>query len=128
MHRSALGDLLIDVDPAAHDRALEFWRQATGSTLRPLGEAGAHTRLKGPWSAVALTMQRLVEGDSRVHFDVMTDDVAAETARLESLGATRDRSMDGWEIMRDPAGLVFCVIPAAFVGATLTDDNSVAWG
>ena len=35
--------------------------------------------------------------------------------------------MDGWEIIRDPAGLVFCVIPAAFVGITLTDENSVAW-
>jgi len=127
MHRSALGDLLIDVDPDIHDRELEFWRQATGSTLRPLGDAGAHTRLKGPWSAVALTMQRLGDGDSRVHFDVMTDDVAAETARLEALGAERERSMDGWEIMRDPAGLVFCVIPSAFVGVTLTDENSVAW-
>ena len=127
MHRSALGDLLIDVHPDVHDRELAFWQQATGATLRSLGDAGAHTRLKGRWSAVALTMQRLGDGDSRVHFDVMTDDVAAETARLESLGATRERSMDGWEIMRDPAGLVFCVIPAAFVGVTLTDENSVAW-
>ena len=127
MHRSALGDLLIDVHPDTHDRELEFWRQATGSTLRPLGDAGAHTRLKGAWSAVALTMQRLGEGESRVHLDVMTDDVAAETGRLESLGATRERSMEGWEIMRDPAGLVFCVIPAAFVGVTLTDENAVAW-
>ena len=31
MHRSALGDLLIDVDPDTHDRELEFWQQATGS-------------------------------------------------------------------------------------------------
>ena len=127
MHRSALGDLLIDVDPDTHDRELEFWQQATGSTLRPLGGAGAHTRLKGPWSGVAFTVQRLEVGDSRVHLDVMTDDVAAESARLEALGAVRERSMDGWEIMRDPAGLVFCVIPAAFVGITLTDENSVAW-
>ena len=127
MHRSALGDLLIDAAPDVHDRELDFWQRATGATLRPLGDAGAHTRLKGPWSAVALTMQRLGDGGSRVHVDVMTDDVAAETARLEAAGATRERSMDGWEIMRDPAGLVFCVIPAAFVGVTLTDENSVAW-
>ena len=80
MHRSALGDLLIDVDPDTHDRELEFWQQATGSTLRPLGGAGAHTRLKGPWSGVAFTVQRLEAGDSRVHLDVMTDDVAAESA------------------------------------------------
>ena len=66
MHRSALGDLLIDVDPESPDREREFWQQATGSTLRPLGGAGAHTRLKGSWSAVAFTMPRLGDGGSRV--------------------------------------------------------------
>ena len=54
MHRSALGDLLIDAAPDVHDRELEFWQRATGASLRPLGDAGAHTRLKGRWSAVAL--------------------------------------------------------------------------
>lgn len=31
--------------------------------------------------------------------------------RLERLGATRGDQMRGWWQMRDPAGLVFCVVP-----------------
>lgn len=59
-------------------------------------------------------LQRL-DDDSppRVHLDIDTDDVEAEVARLEGLGATRLRRDEGgtfWQ-MRDPGGLVFCVIP-----------------
>jgi len=52
-----------------------------------------------------------IEGDPRVHLDIETDDVEAEVARLEGLGAVRARKMNGYWIMRDPAGLVFCVVP-----------------
>jgi hypothetical protein len=46
-------------------------------------------------------------------------------ARLETLGATRVREVHGWWIMRDPAGLLFCVIPEN-VGE-LDETNAQRW-
>jgi len=59
----------------------------------------------------ALLIQRLGEGQSRVHLDIHTDDLAAEVDRLERLGARRVQQVDSWWVLRDPAGLLFCVIP-----------------
>ncbi|HEX4091236.1 MAG TPA: VOC family protein, partial [Trebonia sp.] len=44
-------------------------------------------RLRG--SDLMLLMQRLESGSPRVHLDIHTDDVDAEVARLERLGAQR---------------------------------------
>ena len=54
---------------------------------------------------------RLGDGEARVHLDIETDDVDAEGARLEALGATRvEHGRSSW-VMRDPADLLFCVVP-----------------
>jgi hypothetical protein len=59
-----------------------------------------------------------------VHLDIETDDVEAEVRRLEALGATRVEVVKTWQIMRDPAGLVFCVVrvqsPAEFAAHATT--------
>jgi hypothetical protein len=47
----------------------------------------------------------------RVHLDVETDDVEAEVKRLCALGATVTERRDGYAILADPGGLVFCVVP-----------------
>ena len=44
------------------------------------------------------------------HLDVETDDVEAEVARLEALGADWVEQIRTWWVMRDPAGLLFCVV------------------
>jgi len=54
---------------------------------------------------------RLDDGPGRVHIDIHTDDPAGEIARLEKLGAELVRQAHSWWVMRDPAGLLFCVIP-----------------
>jgi hypothetical protein len=46
-----------------------------------------------------------------VHLDIEADDVAAEIARLEALGARVTDQRDSYAIMADPGGLVFCVVP-----------------
>jgi hypothetical protein len=46
-----------------------------------------------------------------VHLDVEADDVEAEVGRLEGLGAAVTDRRDGYAIMADPGGLVFCVVP-----------------
>lgn len=54
-----------------------------------------------------------MEGPPRVHLDVHTDDVDAEVARLEALGASQVERLADWAVLRDPAGLPFCVVHAS---------------
>ena len=46
----------------------------------------------------------------RVHFDIESDDVEAEVARLKGLGATEIGRAGTWVVLRDPVGVVFCVV------------------
>jgi hypothetical protein len=101
--------VLIDLPAGAHDEALAFWAGATGSEPQPSGEP-EYTRL-GLQGGLELSVQRLGDGDApRVHLDIETDDVAAETARLVGLGARVVTAHDGWNVMADTAGTVFCVV------------------
>jgi hypothetical protein len=110
-HRSRLAVLLLDLPPETHDAGRDFWSDATG---RP-----APTDPDEPeWSSLGdladgwhVSVQRTGEGTPpRWHVDVETDDIPAEVARLEALGATRRADMGRFWQMTDPAGLVFCVV------------------
>jgi hypothetical protein len=52
---------------------------------------------------ISVQIQR-VGHESRVHIDIETDDIPAEVARLEKLGATVDKRLERWVVMRAPAG------------------------
>jgi len=69
-----------------------------------------------------LLMQRLESGAPRVHLDIHADDLDAEVARLERLGAERVQKVQIWWVMRDPAGLLFCVLPVS--PGSLNDENA----
>jgi Glyoxalase-like domain len=69
-----------------------------------------------------LLMQRLDSGAPRVHLDIHTDDLDAEVARLERLGAERVQKVQTWWVMRDPAGLLFCVLLMS--PGSLNDENA----
>jgi hypothetical protein len=47
-----------------------------------------------------------------VHLDIETDDVDAEAARLERLGARRVEKIKTWWVMEAPSGHRFCVVRA----------------
>ncbi|MGH8277312.1 MAG: VOC family protein, partial [Steroidobacteraceae bacterium] len=47
---------------------------------------------------------------SRVHLDIETDDIDAEVARLEQLGARRIGPVRDWYVMEAPTGQRFCVV------------------
>jgi Glyoxalase-like domain len=51
--------------------------------------------------------------------------VDAEVARLERLGARRVQEVETWRVMRDPAGLPFCVLPVS--PGSLNDENAQRW-
>ena len=113
-HRSRLVQVCLDVPHGRVDEELSFWRTATGWSFEASGspEFAGHLRpAKG--GSLQLLIQELGESDpastTRAHLDLGTDDVEAEVARLVSLGAERLEDGRGWIVMRDPAGLVFCV-------------------
>jgi glyoxalase superfamily protein len=124
-HYSRLFKVVIDVPPAEHDRELAFWNAAIG---QPLTRFERHPEYHGamlPGQDFGLLIQRLGQGQARVHVDIHTDDLPAEVARLEELGAERAGQAHSWQLMRDPAGLVFCVIPQP--QGTLDDTNARRW-
>ena len=125
-HYSRLSKIVIDVPPADHDRELAFWCAATGQDLIRFERYPEYHGAAVPGhDDLGLLIQRLGDGTARVHVDIHTDDLDAELARLEKLGAERVRQGDGWWIMRDPAGLPFCVVQDQ--PGTLTDDNARHW-
>jgi hypothetical protein len=125
VHYSKLLKIVIDVPPAEHDRELAFWSAATG---QPLAQFDRHPEYHGAalhGQDLWLLIQRLDEGQGRVHFDIHTDDPTAEMARLEKLGAELVQQAHSWWVMRDPAGLLFCIIPER--PGTLNDSNAQCW-
>ena len=72
-----------------------------------------------------LLIQRLGHGPGRVHLDIHTDDLAAELTRLEDLGAERVQQVHSWRVLRDPAGLLFCVVPEP--AGSLNEHNANRW-
>jgi hypothetical protein len=125
VHHSRLSKIVIDVPAAEHDRELAFWQAASG---QPLTRFDRHPEYHGaalPGQEFGLLIQRLDDGAARVHLDIHTDDLAAEVTRLERLGAQRVRQEHSWQVMRDPAGLLFCVIPEP--AGSFTEENSQRW-
>lgn len=125
VHYSRLSKVVIDVSPADHGRELAFWSAATG---QPLAQFDRHPEYHGAalhGQDLWLLIQRLDDGPGRVHIDIHTDDPAAEMARLEKLGAELVQQVHHWWVMRDPAGLLFCVISER--PGTLNDSNAQRW-
>ncbi|WP_297104605.1 VOC family protein [uncultured Devosia sp.] len=48
--------------------------------------------------------------NNRVHFDVQVVDRAAEVERLKQVGASLDRVLPTYTVMRDPEGNQFCLV------------------
>ena len=117
MHRSRINGLLIDCKTDDIDTAAHFWAEALGRPIDPNhpGSRGNYRMLETPPDELSVQIQR-VDHESRVHIDIETDDIAAEVARLEKLGATIDERMERWVVMRAPTGQRFCVVRVQRVG------------
>ena len=111
MHRSRIYGILIDCNVEDIDAAARFWAEALG---RPIdrdhpGTRGNYVMLEDRPDEISVQIQR-VDHESRMHLDIETDDIPAEVARLEKLGATVDKQMERWVVMRAPSGQRFCVV------------------
>jgi hypothetical protein len=110
MHMSKLSTFVIDCQTDDLDAAASFWSRALRRGLRPPQEGDARYRdlVCGP-SEPLLMIQR-VEHEGRVHLDIESDDIDAEVARLEALGARRVERVRSWVVMQAPTGQRFCVV------------------
>ena len=113
MHRSRLAGFIIDCDSDDLDAATRFWSQALGYPLRPGDEEadGKYRELDTRERDLYLEVQQ-VAPPSRIHLDIEADDIEAEVARLEALGARRVGYVRTWCVMEAPTGQRFCVVRA----------------
>jgi len=113
MHRSRLGGFIIDCRCEDLDAAAEFWSQALGFETRESDDPAdrGYVLLRTGRDDLDVEVQR-VEHPSGVHLDIESDDVEAEVARLEALGARRLRRVRDWWVLEAPTGQRFCVVPA----------------
>ena len=111
MHRSKLAGFIIDCRTADLGAAADFWSRALGMPRHamPTEEPDKYVRLVDAAGAIDVEVQQ-VDHPSRVHLDIETDDVEAEVARLEALGARRVEQVKTWWVMEAPTGHRFCVV------------------
>jgi hypothetical protein len=111
-HRIVLRETVIDVPSADFDAMRDFWAAALLAQPRVLDRYPEFTELHGAASVPDIGLQDIGTGAPRVHLDIETDDVDAEVARLTALGAAEVARPHSWVILRDPGGLLFCVVLA----------------
>jgi predicted enzyme related to lactoylglutathione lyase len=114
MHHSRLSTLMIDCHTDDLAASVAFWSQALG---KPVANAdqdgdGRYAELQTAADEPMILLQK-VDHASRVHLDIETDDLDAEVARLEQLGARRIAFVrERWWVMEAPSGHRFCVVHA----------------
>jgi hypothetical protein len=109
VHRSRMSTVLIDTTEA--DEAAAFWAAALGVEAAPVPGEEQFISLPGALPGLVTAVQRLDEGEPRLHVDIETDDLDAETARLRTLGATEVSRWLDCRTLRAPGGHIVCVIP-----------------
>jgi len=112
MHKSKLGGFIIDCCTDDLPAAASFWGNALGMPVRQIpGDDGTLYRGLDNVQGLDIEVQK-VKHESRVHLDIETDDIDAEVARLEALGARIVGKVKSWSVMEAPTGQRFCVVHA----------------
>jgi len=106
-HRSRLAGLIIDCRTDDLDGAAAFWASVLGGGRAPEDN---YVRLDDQ-AGLHVEVQK-VDHPPRVHIDIEADDIPAEVARLERLGARKVAEIRTWVVMEAPTGHRFCVIRA----------------
>ncbi len=106
--RSIVDQVCLDIPPSRWQSECAFWEALTGWPREPAGEFDRLTR--PPRVPLGLLLQRLDDEQPTVtaHLDLACDDHDAESTRQQVLGAEVVRRTEGWTVMRDPAGRVYC--------------------
>jgi predicted enzyme related to lactoylglutathione lyase len=130
-HRSRLTAVLIDVPAPDHEAATTFWSKALGHEGKRLEKHPAYSFLGQVTPGIEFMVQALQDDPGgerrpRIHVDIESDDVDAEVERLKGFGAVELDRVHSWVIMRDPAGVVFCVVRVQV--QDMFDQHATTWG
>ncbi len=126
MHKSRFAGLIIDCQTDDLDAAAAFWSAVLGAPVKPADPpaTGPYAELTVPEGDPYVEVQA-VDHESRVHLDIEADDIEAEVARLEGLGARRVETIRDWVVMEAPTGQRFCIVPVVRGGF---EDHANQWG
>jgi predicted enzyme related to lactoylglutathione lyase len=112
MHHSRLSTIVLDCQLDDLEPAVRFWSAALGKRVEDADQDG-----DGRYAALAtgddepIILLQKVSHESRVHLDIETDDIDAEVARLQGLGARAIAFVkERWWVMQAPTGHRFCVV------------------
>jgi arylformamidase len=113
--RAALCEVVVDCGDVR--RLATFWSHVLGGESRVRSDDWATVRDPRP-GGILLAFQRVPEpkvAKNRVHLDIWSDDIPADTARLVGLGATVVGEVVGdevgdFQILLDPEGNEFCLV------------------
>jgi len=108
MHRSRFCSVLIDCQVEDLDKAARFWSRAFGKAVKASDDPNYRELVTSDDEMIIMVQK--VGHPSRVHLDIETDNLEAEVARLEALGAKRVGFVKRWWVMEAPTGQRFCVV------------------
>ncbi len=111
-HRSLVDQVCLDIPPSLFDEECAFWVDRTGWPLADFTSKPEFRAVVRPQDQpIRILLQRLddEQPSATAHFDIGTNDRAAETSRHEALGATVVRRDDWWTVLRDPTGAAYCI-------------------
>ncbi len=109
---SYVDQVCLDIPPSRYDDELAFWAALTGWEVRAPRPGSEFGRITGPpGQPFFLLLQRLEDEQEAVtaHLDWSASDHEAEVAAHEAAGAEVQGRFDRWTVLRDPAGLTYCV-------------------
>ncbi|WP_101523694.1 VOC family protein [Nocardioides houyundeii] len=100
----------LDLPTPYFGRTVRFWADVTGYEVSPVrGADGEFASLLPPVGDEHLRVQRVGDGEPRIHLDLHVADPAAAARSAEQAGATRVAEA-GHVVMRSPGGLDFCLV------------------
>jgi hypothetical protein len=109
---SYVDQVCLDVPPSRYDDELAFWAALTGWQRRDPRPGSEFGRVTGPPDQpLFLLLQRLDDEQEAVtaHPDWSASDHEAEVSAHVAAGAEVQGRFEGWTVLRDPAGLPYCV-------------------
>ncbi len=108
---SSVDQMCIDLAPDAFDAEVAFWSDLTGWESRPSPLPEFHVIQQPPGLPIRILLQRLdSDRPTAAHVDLGCAERVPEIRALhESHGASVVAQGKWWEVMRDPAGGVYCL-------------------
>ena len=115
---------VIDCQTDNLTEATRFWSSALGRRADPSDDPVTEKYVRvGSGDEELIVLLQKVPHTGRVHLDIESDNIEAEVARLEALGAKRIEKINTWWVMEAPTGHRFCVVRPQRDGAMPGDAN-----